>query len=107
MKTEREEKAVLYRAEGARQAELVRATAEKDREIIVAKAYEEAQGLRGQGDAEATQIYADAYNKDPRFFSFVRHMATYEKIFNSGTTILLRPESDLLRFLESPLEESK
>ena len=102
MKAERERIAKRYRAEGEEKAREVRAEADKDKEIILAEAYKEAETRRGDGDAKAAGIYAAAYNRDENFFSFLRHLEVYEKIFASGTTLLLRPDSKLLEYLESP-----
>jgi modulator of FtsH protease HflC len=102
MKAERERIAKRYRAEGDEQAREIRAEAQKEKEIIMAEAYRKAETLRGEGDAEATTIYAEAYDKDKEFFSFLRHLESYKKVFNDGTTVLLRPDSDLLKFMESP-----
>ncbi|MGO9121920.1 MAG: protease modulator HflC [Desulfomonilaceae bacterium] len=103
MKAERERIAKRYRAEGEEQAKEIRANANKEKEIILAEAYRQSETLRGQGDAEATNIYAQAYSKDPEFYSFVRHLDVYQKSFSSDTTMLLRPDSSLLRYLESPV----
>jgi modulator of FtsH protease HflC len=102
MKAERERIAKRYRAEGDEQAREIRANAQKENEIIMAEAYKKAEVLRGQGDADATAIFADAYNKDPAFYAFLRHLEAYKKIFGADTTLMLRPDSALLRFLESP-----
>lgn len=102
MRAERERIAKRYRAEGDEKAREIRANADKEAQIIVAQAYKEAQTLRGEGDAEATSIYAEAFSQDSEFYSFSKHLEVYEKILDPGTTILLRPDSDLLRFLESP-----
>jgi len=68
----------------------------------MAEAYRRSEVLRGEGDAEATGIYAEAYNKDREFYSFMRHLESYKKIFANETMLMLRPDSELLRFLESP-----
>lgn len=102
MRAERERIAKRYRAEGDERAREIRAEADKEREIILAEAYKEAQTVRGAGDAQATSIYAEAFSQDAEFYSFVKHLEVYEKVFNTGTTILLRPDSELLRFLETP-----
>ena len=72
MQTERERQAKQYRAEGEEEAVKIRAQADREREIILANAYREAQKTRGEGDALSTRIYAEAYQSDPAFFSFVR-----------------------------------
>ena len=107
MKAERERIAKRYRAEGDEQAREIRANADKEKEIILAEAYRKSQALRGEGDAEATGIYAQAYSKDEEFYSFTRHLEIYQKIFGPETTILLRPDSDLLKYLDTPGTRSK
>lgn len=108
MKAERERIAKRYRAEGEEKGREIRANANKEREIILAEAYRQAEVLRGDGDAEATTVYAEAYGKDQEFFSFVRHLDVYQKIFGEDTTVLLRPDSPLMEYLDSsaaPVEE--
>jgi membrane protease subunit HflC len=102
MKAERERQAMRYRAEGEERAQEIRANAIKERDIILAEAYRQAQALRGEGDAEAAAIYAAAYGKDEEFYSFLRHLEVYKKVFGSETSLMLRPDSQLLRFLDSP-----
>jgi membrane protease subunit HflC len=102
MKAERERIAKRYRAEGDEQAREIRASADKDKEILLAEAYGKAQSLKGEGEAESAKIYAEAYNKDVDFFRFVRTLESYKTIFKENTTFLLKPDSSLLRFLESP-----
>jgi modulator of FtsH protease HflC len=101
MIAERERIAKGYRAEGDEQARKISANANKDKEIILAEAYAKSEALRGEGDAEATAIYAGAYGKDEEFYSFVRHLEVYRKVFAADTTWLLKPGSDLLRFFDS------
>jgi modulator of FtsH protease HflC len=102
MKAERERIAKRYRAEGDQQAREIRAKADKDREIILAEAYKQSQTLRGEGDAEATAIYASAYSKDAEFFSFLRRLEVYKNVLPHDTSILLRPDTELMKYLESP-----
>jgi len=102
MKAERERIAKRYRAEGDEQAREIRANSEKEKEIILAEAYRKAEALRGDGDAQATVIYAQAYSKNEELYSFMRHLEVYRKIFATDTTILLRQESPLLKYLDSP-----
>lgn len=102
MRAERERIAKRYRAEGEERGREIRAKANKEKEIILAEAYRKAQTLKGEGDAEATAIYANAYGKDEEFYSFLRHLDVYKKIFDQDSTFLLRPDSSLLQFLESP-----
>jgi membrane protease subunit HflC len=102
MRAERQRIAKRYRAEGEEQGRLIRADADKEREIILARAYQESQRLFGDGDAEATTIFAEAYGKAPEFYSFLRRLEAYERILHERTTILLRPDTDVLRFLRGP-----
>jgi membrane protease subunit HflC len=101
MVAERSRIASRYRSEGAELAAQIRADAEKERTIILARAYEESQRVRGQGDAEATTIYASAYGQDPEFYGFVRSLEAYEKLLKSDSTMVLTSESDLFRYLNS------
>jgi len=102
MQAERHRIGLRYRAEGEEKAREIRATADKEREIILARAYADSQRLRGEGDAQATAVTGRAFGQDPAFYAFQRRLETYERIFANGTTIVLRPDSDLLRYLETP-----
>jgi len=100
MDAERERMAMRYRAEGEEEAEEIRAQAEKQKEIILAEAYEKQETLRGEGDATATEIYADAYERDPEFYSFLKSLETYKE-FVPGSRLILRTDSELLQFITS------
>ncbi|MBN2557591.1 MAG: protease modulator HflC [Clostridia bacterium] len=102
MRTERERAAKTYRSEGLEEAQKIRSTAEKEATIIEANAYEEAETVKGEGDAEALKIYADAYNKDPEFYAFYRSLQAYKETLGSGTTIVLDPETEFLKYLFNP-----
>jgi len=102
MRAERERIAKRYRAEGEERAREVRAGADREREVILATAYETSQKLTGEGDAQATAIYAQSLGQDPEFYAFTRRLQTYEKILTTGTTLVLRPDSELLRNLQTP-----
>jgi membrane protease subunit HflC len=102
MQAERERIAKRYRAEGEEQAREIRAEAEKSREIILAEAYSKSQILRGEGDAQAALVTAKAFGQNIEFYSLVRRLQVYELILGEGSTIILPPSSDLLRYLESP-----
>ena len=67
----------------------------------------QSEALKGEGDAEATAVYAGAYGKDEEFYSFLRHLEVYRKVFAADTTWLLKPESDLLKFFNSMNGQSK
>jgi len=101
MRAERERIAKRYRAEGEERAREIRAGADREREIILATAYETSQKLSGEGDAQASAIYAQAFGQDPEFYSFTRRLQAYEKILGGGTTLVLHPDSELLRYLQS------
>ena len=102
MRAERERIAKRYRAEGEEQAQHIRASADREREVILATAYESSEKLKGEGDAEATSIYANAFGKDAEFYAFTRRLQAYEKILSNDTTLLLNPDSELLNYLQSP-----
>lgn len=104
MQAERQRIALRYRAEGEEKGREIRANADKDREIILAKAYQESQGFRGAGDSQATAVTGQAFGRDPSFYGFMRRLESYERMFSPETTIVLRPDSDLLRYLNSPRE---
>jgi membrane protease subunit HflC len=101
MQAERSRIAARYRSEGAESAAIIRADADRDRTIILARAYEESQQLRGAGDAEATTIYAQAFGADPEFYAFVRSLEAYERLLGSDSTLVLSSDSELFRYLNS------
>ena len=99
MRTERHRIAMEYRSEGKEEATKIRAETDKEKTIIVAEAYKMEQVVRGEGDAIATKIYADAYNRDPKFYAFMRSMEAYKKSLKTDTTLLMSESSDFLEFL--------
>jgi membrane protease subunit HflC len=99
MRTERQRIAMEYRSEGKEEATKIRAETDKEKTIIVAEAYKMEQVIRGEGDAMATRIYADAYNSDPKFYAFMRSMEAYKKSLKTDTTLLMSESSDFLEFL--------
>ena len=101
MRTERERLARELRAQGNEVAEKIRATADKDKTVILADAYREAEVLKGNGDAEATATYADAYTKDPEFYDFTRSLQAYQATFESkGDILIIDPDSDFFKYLD-------
>lgn len=100
MQAERERQAKQYRAEGAEEAQKIRSEAEKDREILLAGAYKEAEQIRGDGDAKAFKTYSSAYRQDPKFFEFTRSMEAYKKTFSHNSTMVLTPDSEFLKYLK-------
>ena len=104
MEAERLRVANELRSEGGAIAEQIRADADRQREIIIANANREAQTIMGQGDARATEIYADAFGRDPEFFSFFRSLEAYRESFSSRNDVMVvDPSSDFFRFLKSPV----
>lgn len=100
MRQERARVASELRAEGAETAEQIRAEAERERTVILADAYKTAEITRGEGDAEAAETYANAYNKDPEFYAFYRRMNAYRSAFGEDRDLLvLDPDSDFFRYL--------
>ena len=99
MKTERQQEAKEFRAEGAEEAQKIRADAEKQKVVLVAESKRKAEALRGNGDGEAIKIYSDSFGQDENFFKFYRSMLAYENTFvDDGTTMLLSPDSDFFSF---------
>lgn len=102
MESERERVARDFRSRGKEAAERIRADADKQAEIILAKAYKESQELRGKGDAIAAETYASAYNKNKEFFGFYRSLDAYRKSMGSGNDlIVLEPNSDFFKYFKS------
>lgn len=99
MRSERERIAKKYRSEGAEEATKIRAGTDKEKVILIAEAYRTEQEIRGNGDARATKIYADAYNRDREFYAFMRSMQAYKNSLRTGTTVLLSEKSDFLKYL--------
>ena len=99
MRSERERISKRYRSEGAEESAKIRAGTDKEKTIILAKAYEESETRRGEGDALATAIYGKAYGEDPEFYSFVRSLDAYDKFLGKKSTILLPQDARLLRYL--------
>lgn len=101
MKAEREQQARKYRSEGAEEAAKIRAEADRQRDVLLAEAYAKAEKLKGEGDAEAIRIYANAYGQDPEFYQFLRTLEAYTKFIDDKTTIVLPPDSPLLKYFTS------
>ena len=101
MKAEREQMAKKYRSEGSEEAAKIRADAEKEQKILLSEAYKQANKFKGEGDAEAIKIYAEAFQKDPKFYEFIRALETYEKTIDEKTTLVLPSNSEILKYLEN------
>jgi membrane protease subunit HflC len=98
MQKEREREAAEYRAEGDETAQRIRARAAREVTVLTAEATRESEILRGEGDAEKTRILGQAFSQDPDFFAFYRSMQAYQESLASGTTVVLSPDSDFLRY---------
>jgi len=100
MEAERARIAAERRAEGRAKAEQTRAEADKQRTIILADAYRDGQKIRGEGDAKAAEIYANAYNRDPEFYAFYRSIDAYKKSMGKeGDVLVLDPNNEFFRYL--------
>ncbi|QIB66083.1 protease modulator HflC [Kineobactrum salinum] len=101
MNAEREKEAREHRSLGQELAEGIRAAADREVTVIEANAYRDAELIRGEGDAQATAIYAGAFNRDREFYSFTRSLRAYQDSFQgSGDIMLLAPDSKFFRYLK-------
>jgi membrane protease subunit HflC len=103
MNAEREKEARELRSEGKEIAEGMRAEADRKVTVIEAEAVRDAEIIRGDGDATATRIYADSFNRDPEFYAFTRSLNAYQQTFANGSDImLLQPDSQFFQYLRDP-----
>lgn len=103
MEAERKRVANELRSTGAAESEKIRADADRQREVILAEAYREAQKTMGDGDSQAAATYAIAFQKDPEFYAFWRSMDAYKQSFkNKGDMMVLEPTSDFFKYLKNP-----
>lgn len=100
MRTERERQAKKFRAEGDEEARKIRSESDKQVQILLAEARKKAEIMRGEGDALAVKIFADAYGRDIEFYQLVRTLEAYRKSLGDGTTVILSPNSDFFRLLK-------
>ncbi|MGB8598351.1 MAG: protease modulator HflC [Burkholderiales bacterium] len=108
MEAERKRVANELRSTGAGQAEKIKADADRQREVILAEAYRDAQSTKGEGDAKAAGIYAKAFNQNPEFYSFTRSLDAYQKAFkNKSDVMLLDPNSDFFKYLKNAGKAAK
>ena len=99
MQTERQREAKEFRAEGAEIAAKITSTADKDVTVLLANANKQSQILKGEGDGQRNKIFANAFGKDPEFFSFYRAMQAYETALIGGeTSLVLSPDSEFFKF---------
>jgi modulator of FtsH protease HflC len=103
MQTERQREAAEFRAEGSQRSQEIHAKADRDVTVLIAEAQSKGEQTRGEGDAERNRIYADAYGRDPDFFTFYRSMQAYEAGLRSNDTrLVLKPDSDFFRYFGDP-----
>lgn len=103
MESERKRVANELRSTGFADSEKIRADAERQREVILAEAYRDAQRAKGEGDARASAIYAAAFGQNPEFYSFYRSLEAYRNSFrNKGDVMVVEPSSDFFRYLKNP-----
>jgi membrane protease subunit HflC len=103
MITERQREAQEFRSQGTQRAQEIRAKADRDVTVLLAEAQSKGEQIRGEGDAERNRIFAEAYGRDPEFFSFYRSMQAYEAGLKANDTrMLLKPDSEFFRFFVDP-----
>mgnify|MGYP000891281895 FL=1 len=103
MEAERKRVANELRSTGAAESEKIRADADRQREVILAEAYREAQKTMGDGDSQAAATYSNAFQKDPEFYAFWRSVDAYKHSFkNKGDMLVLEPSSDFFKYLKNP-----
>jgi membrane protease subunit HflC len=108
MDAERKRVANELRATGSADSEKIRADADRQREVILADAYREAQKIKGEGDARASSTYAAAFGRNSEFFSFYRSMEAYKQSFrNKGDVMLLDPSSSFFKYLKNSGKSGK
>ncbi|MEN8761046.1 MAG: protease modulator HflC [Thiogranum sp.] len=99
MQAERSRVAKEFRSQGAELAEKIRAGADRQRQVLIAEAYREAEQTRGMGDARAAEIYAQAFNKDKEFYAFFRSLRAYQESFDgSNDLMLLAPDGEFFEY---------
>jgi modulator of FtsH protease HflC len=108
MEAERKRVANELRSTGSAESEKIRADADKQREVIIAQAYREAQRIKGEGDAKASATYARAYESNPEFYAFYRSLEAYKSSFkNRGDVMVLEPNSEFFKYFRSSGKSGK
>jgi membrane protease subunit HflC len=108
MKTERQREAQEFRSQGVQRAQEIRARADREVTVLLAEAQSKGEQTRGEGDAERNRIYAEAYSRDPEFFSFYRSMQAYEAGLRANDTrMLLKSDSDFFRYFIDPMGKQR
>lgn len=108
MSSQRDQEARQFRGEGQQESLSIRANADREQAVIIAEAKRQAEITRGQADAQAVKIYADAFSRDPEFFTFYRSLEAYRNALSgSTTTFLLSPDSEFFRYFNAPVPTPK
>lgn len=103
MESERKRVANELRSTGSAEAEKIKADADRQREVLLAEAYRDAQRTKGEGDAKASAIYASAYGQNAEFYAFYRSLEAYRQSFKGKSDVLvLEPSSDFFKYMKSP-----
>jgi modulator of FtsH protease HflC len=103
MQTERQREAAEFRAQGSQRSQEIRSKADRDVTVLIAEATSKAEQARGEGDGERNRIFAEAFGKDPDFFSFYRSMQAYEAgMRHNDTRMVLNPDSEFFRYFVDP-----
>jgi membrane protease subunit HflC len=103
MESERKRVANELRSTGSAEGEKIKADADRQKQIIVAEAYRDAQRIKGEGDAQAARIYAEAFGRNPEFYSFYRSLEAYRaSLRNKSDVMVLEPSSDFFKYLKNP-----
>ncbi len=103
MITERQREAQEFRSQGTQRAQEIRARADREATVLLAEAQSKGEQVRGEGDGERNRIFADAFGRDPEFFSFYRSMQAYEAgLKSTDTRLLLKPDTDFFRYFVDP-----
>ena len=106
MRADREKLARESRSKGEEEATKIRADADRQKVLLEADAYRASEEIRGEGDATAAAIYAESYNRDPEFYSFMRSLNAYQNAFgSSGDLLVIEPDSDFFKYLRQSESE--
>ncbi len=108
MESERKQVANERRATGSAESEKIRADADRQREVILAEAYRDAQGIKGEGDAKSAGLFAAAFGQNPEFAGFYRSLEAYRSSFRARSDVMvLDPSSDFFRYFKAPADRSR
>lgn len=107
MRAERERIARQYRSEGREEAQKIKAETDRERDVLLADAYEQEQMVKGAGDAKSIEITANAFGEDSEFYGFQKSLEVYRKSLKDKTTLLLPSDSEFLRFLKTSEVDTK